>query len=83
VTARRQAPGQSSGEVLCLGKHDAVEILPGRDYDAELRELFSRYGEVRQANIIRDRGSGSVDMSDPSEHGIINSQTQNRTGQRP
>ena len=33
----------------------------------QLEELFSNYGEVRQADIIQGRGFGFVEMSDPSE----------------
>jgi len=33
----------------------------------ELEELFSNYGEVRQVNIIGDKGFGFVEMSNQSE----------------
>ena len=31
----------------------------------ELRELFSRYGEVKQANVIERKGFGFVEMNGP------------------
>lgn len=33
----------------------------------QLEELFSSYGEVKQANIIEGRGFGFVEMSNQSE----------------
>jgi len=33
----------------------------------QLEELFSKYGEVRQVNIIEGRGFGFVEMSTSSE----------------
>jgi RNA recognition motif-containing protein len=33
----------------------------------QLGELFSKYGEVRQVNIIEYKGFGFVEMSSPSE----------------
>ena len=33
----------------------------------QLEELFSNYGEVRQVNIIEDKGFGFVEMSNSSE----------------
>jgi len=33
----------------------------------QLEELFSKYGEVKQVNIIEGRGFGFVEMSDHSE----------------
>ena len=35
--------------------------------NAELEELFSPYGEVRNVNIIEYKGFGFVEMSGPSE----------------
>jgi len=32
-----------------------------------LQELFSKYGEVKQVNIIEGRGYGFVEMSSPAE----------------
>ncbi|MCD6098630.1 RNA-binding protein [bacterium] len=33
----------------------------------DLRELFSKYGEVRSVNVIQGRGFGFIEMSSPSE----------------
>ena len=33
----------------------------------QLQELFSKYGEVKQVNIIEGRGYGFVEMSSPAE----------------
>ncbi|UCF72896.1 MAG: RNA-binding protein [Deltaproteobacteria bacterium] len=33
----------------------------------QLEELFSKYGEIKQVNIIEGRGFGFVELSDPSE----------------
>ncbi len=33
----------------------------------DLEELFSSYGEVRQANVVEGRGFGFVEMSNSSE----------------
>ena len=33
----------------------------------DLEKLFSAYGEVREINIIEERGFGFVEMSSPSE----------------
>lgn len=33
----------------------------------QLEELFSKYGEVRNVNIIEYKGFGFVEMSNPSE----------------
>jgi RNA recognition motif-containing protein len=33
----------------------------------ELKELFSQYGEVKQANVIEGKGFGFVEMSSPEE----------------
>ena len=33
----------------------------------QLKELFSNYGEVKEANVIIGRGFGFVEMSSPSE----------------
>jgi RNA recognition motif-containing protein len=33
----------------------------------QLEGLFSKYGEVRQVNVIEGRGFGFVEMSNPSE----------------
>ena len=35
--------------------------------DEELKELFSKYGEVKQLNLIKGRGFGFVEMSSQSE----------------
>ena len=35
--------------------------------DEELKELFSKYGEVKQLNLIKGRGFGFVEMSNQSE----------------
>ncbi len=35
--------------------------------NAELEELFSNHGEVRQVNIIEGKGFGFVEMSSPAE----------------
>lgn len=35
--------------------------------DEELRELFTPHGEVRQGDIIRGKGFGFVEMSDPAQ----------------
>jgi RNA-binding proteins (RRM domain) len=35
--------------------------------NGELEELFSKYGEVKQANIIEGKGFGFVEMSTPEE----------------
>lgn len=40
------------------------------DYSAtnkQLEELFSKYGEVKQIDIISGKGFGFVEMSEPSE----------------
>ena len=33
----------------------------------QLQQLFSKYGEVKQVNIIEGRGYGFVEMSSPAE----------------
>jgi len=33
----------------------------------QLEELFSKYGEIKEVNIIEGRGFGFVELSDPSE----------------
>jgi RNA recognition motif-containing protein len=33
----------------------------------ELKDLFSQYGEVRQANVIEGKGFGFIEMSGPEE----------------
>jgi RNA recognition motif-containing protein len=33
----------------------------------QLQELFSKYGEVKQVNIIEGRGYGFIEMSSPAE----------------
>ncbi|MBU0599633.1 RNA-binding protein [bacterium] len=33
----------------------------------QLKELFSKHGEVKQVNIIEGKGFGFVEMSNPSE----------------
>ena len=35
--------------------------------NGELEELFSKYGEVKQVNIIEGKGFGFVEMSTPEE----------------
>ena len=35
--------------------------------DEELKELFSKYGEIKEVNIIEGRGFGFVEMSSPQE----------------
>ncbi|GAH63207.1 unnamed protein product, partial [marine sediment metagenome] len=35
--------------------------------DEQLKELFSKYGEVKSANVIGNKGFGFVEMSDPAE----------------
>jgi RNA recognition motif-containing protein len=33
----------------------------------QLKELFTQYGEVRQANVIEGKGFGFVEMSSPED----------------
>jgi RNA recognition motif-containing protein len=33
----------------------------------ELKELFSKYGEIKEVNIIEGRGFGFVELSSPEE----------------
>jgi RNA recognition motif-containing protein len=33
----------------------------------QLQEMFSKYGKVKQVNVIEGRGYGFVEMSSPSE----------------
>jgi RNA recognition motif-containing protein len=35
--------------------------------DEQLKELFSKYGQVKSANVIGNKGFGFVEMSDPAE----------------
>jgi len=35
--------------------------------DEQLKELFSEYGEVKQANVIEGKGFGFVEMSSPED----------------
>ena len=35
--------------------------------DEELKELFSKFGEVKEVNIIEGRGFGFVELSTPEE----------------
>ena len=35
--------------------------------DEQLKELFTEYGEVKQANVIEGKGFGFVEMSSPEE----------------
>jgi len=35
--------------------------------DEELKELFSKFGEVKEINIIEGRGFGFVELSSPEE----------------
>ncbi len=33
----------------------------------QLKELFSQYGEVRQANVIEGKGFGFIEMTNPED----------------
>ncbi|NQT67385.1 MAG: RNA-binding protein [Actinobacteria bacterium] len=35
--------------------------------DEQLKELFSKYGQVKSANVIGNKGFGFVEMSDSAE----------------
>ena len=35
--------------------------------DEQLKELFSQYGEVKQANVIEGKGFGFIEMTGPEE----------------
>jgi len=35
--------------------------------DEQLKELFSEYGEVKQANVIEGKGFGFIEMSVPED----------------
>jgi RNA recognition motif-containing protein len=50
---------------------DSAKLYVGNlSYSAtneELKDLFSQYGEVRQANVIEGKGFGFIEMSGPEE----------------
>jgi RNA recognition motif-containing protein len=54
-------------EVRMPGSKLYVGSLSPSVTDEELKELFSKYGEVKQLNLIKGRGFGFVEMSSQSE----------------
>jgi RNA recognition motif-containing protein len=54
-------------EVTMPGSKLYVGSLSDSVTNEELKELFSKYGEVKELNLIKGRGFGFVEMSNQSE----------------